>query len=119
LLSEVLLNRISHAAYAAVRAWDMDHDADLNVPLWSEVDDETREAVTKRVNAILSDPRAGDATFHNKWLTSRKESGWSSGREFDEARKVDPLCVPFHLLPPEMQARERLFRAVTLSLSRV
>ena len=119
MLSENLLLRIARACYAACNSWDTDHNPDAEMPIWDDADDAVKDAILTRINKILTDPRAGDATFHNVWLAQQKADGWSSGREYDEARKVDPLCVPFHLLPPEMQARERLFRAVTLSLSRV
>lgn len=114
MLSENLINRIGKSAYAAVTAWDDDE-----APRWSEVDQQTRDAVLNRVRVTLGDPRSGDATYHNGHIVKMKELGWSEGREFSETEKTDPLLVPYHRLPPEFQARERCFRAVTLSLSRI
>lgn len=118
MLSEHLLNQIGCTAYEAVRVWDSMNDMG-DKPAWKKAGAEVQKAVIERVKTILSDPRAGDATFHNKWLNEMKTEGWSAGKLFDEARKIDPLMVAFHLLPNHVQARERLFRAVTISLSRV
>lgn len=119
MLSVHILDRISRTVYAAVGVWDETGDPAAAAPSYEDSDDSVKEAITARINKILTDPRAGDATFHNEWLAKQKAEGWSSGREYDEAKKVDPHCVPFHLLPPDMQGRERLFRAITLSLSRI
>lgn len=118
MLSESLINKIADVAYSAVRAWDLQH-SDAEIPVWAEADDETRTAVLVRVNKILSDPRAGDATFHNAWVDQMKADGWTFGKDLSETRKTHPELTAFHLMPPEMQARERLFRGVVLQLSRV
>lgn len=118
MLSEHIISQIANVAYTAVRVWDVEHDQ-TDIPEWADLDDLTRDRVLGRVRSILSDPRAGDATFHNAWLADQKKKGWAEGKTFDESRKLDPNMVPFHRLSPELQARERLFRGVAITLSRV
>ena len=118
MLPEQLTSTIAQSAYEAVRAWDTNH-GEKDIPAWDDADDAVKASMVVRVNATLTDPRAGDATLHNKWVAAQKEEGWSYGKTFDEKRKVDPLVTPFHLLPSQFQNRERCFRAVILSLSHV
>lgn len=117
MLSPHLIQVISHTAYEALRAYKSNYD-EPEVS-WAEASDDTKAYIATRVERVLTDPRAGDATFHNEWVARMKREGWDHGKFFDAARKADPLMVQFHLLPPEQQARERLFRAIVISLSRV
>lgn len=104
--------------FEAVRALDIS-TGNENTPTWDSLDSEERATLYKRVEKTLSDPRAGDATFHNEWVAQMKGLGWSSGRHYSEEARQHPNLLPFHLLDPELQNRERLMRAVCLSLSRV
>lgn len=118
MLSDHMMLMIAHAVYEADRAWMTDH-GDAGIVAWADTEDATRANILNRIKRVLSDPRFSDATFHNEWVDTMKKAGWSHGKHYDEFAKSDPLMVPFHLLPPVHQAKERLFRSVVLSLSRV
>lgn len=118
MLSDHIIAMISAAVYATVSTWKTEN-GEKDIPVWDDADAETRALVTTRVFRVLKDPHLTDATFHNEWLAKMKDLGWTLDKAYDERRKTDPLLVPFHILPYEHQAKERAFRAVVLSLSRI
>jgi len=118
MLSDHIIAKIAHVVYAAVRVWKLEN-GETDIPEWEAADTETRDVVTARAIRVLSDARAGDSTFHNEWMVEMAGKGWTFAKVYDERRKTDPMMAPFHLLPYEHQAKERLLRAVVLSLSRI
>jgi hypothetical protein len=117
MLPEYRTDIISNVVYDAIRTLTLLNE-EFEMPLYKDMSDDDRVALKNRVNKILSDPRAGDSTFHNEWLARMSKEGWSYGRVYDEKKKHNPEMVQFHLLPPNEQMRERLFRAMVLGMSR-
>lgn len=64
----------------------------------------------------LANPDATDAASHENWLKQKEAEGWRYGEKKDPEKKEHPCFVPFDQLPPEQQAKDRLFRSIVHAL---
>lgn len=90
---------------------------DDSQPPWEAAPNWQRASAVSGVQFVLDNPTAGDAAQHNNWADDKRAHGWSYGAEKDPELKTHPCLVPFEELPPEQQAKDRLFRAVVLALA--
>lgn len=95
---------------------------------WELLTDDQRELSRSRVDGILTDIAAIGCDLvplkrwgapqvvlaeaevevlasrdHRRWLVERTEAGWMRGDERDDARKINPLLVPWDELPADRQ----------------
>lgn len=89
---------------------------DNSQPLWEEAPDWQRDSACLGVEFHLSNPDAGDEASHNNWLADKEKDGWKYGPVKDPSKKEHPCFVPFNQLPPEQQAKDRLFRSIVHAL---
>ena len=64
----------------------------------------------------MENPEAGDSASHDNWMKDKFADGWVYGKVKDEVAKTHPCIVPFDLLPPEQQKKDKLFRAIVHAL---
>lgn len=83
---------------------------------WHEAPEWQRQATISGVRFHLANPSASDAATHEKWLLDKQKDGWRYGPVKDPDKKEHPSYVPFDRLPPDEQAKDRLFRAVVHAL---
>lgn len=84
--------------------------------IWEDAPDWQRETCIKGVEFHLANPDAGPDDSHNKWLQEKARTGWTYGEVKDEGAKTHPCFVDFDKLPPDQQAKDRLFKAIVDAL---
>lgn len=112
------ISQIAQVAHAAHR----DYVATLGEepqPIWNKLSDADQEAVIAKVNFQLDNPLYADSGLHNQWVQKQEAAGWVYGKTFDSDLKTDPNLKSFHLLPVELQTKDRLFVAIVKALARV
>jgi hypothetical protein len=84
---------------------------------WDEAEPWQRESAIAGVAFAESHPGAGDSAQHDAWMADKLKAGWTHGPVKDADAKTHPCLVPFGKLPPEQQAKDRLFRLIVRALS--
>lgn len=79
-------------------------------PMWQ------RDSALMGVQFLAKNPDAGDSATHDSWAAQKVADGWVFGAVKDVDAKTHPCLVPFDQLPPMQQAKDKLFRAVALSM---
>ena len=89
---------------------------DENQRLWDTAPDWQRETCIEGVEFHLANPDAEPDAAHENWLAKKDHEGWTYGEKKDTHAKTHPCCRPFDELPPEQQAKDRLFKAIVDAL---
>lgn len=110
--------QIAQVVNEATRVWLHAH-SDRTYPTWDKAPDAQKKKMIDQVTYHIQYPLAGDAGIHNAWLKAREAAGWKWGKVKSQEHQTDPGMVPFHILPPEHQARDRLVAAIVRALVRV
>lgn len=110
--------QIAQVVHEAERAWQL-VNGNKDYPTWDKASNAMKEKVANNVEFHIENPLAGDAGFHVRWLRTQEAEGWKWGKVKDEVQRTHPRMVPFHLLPPQDQARDRLFVAIVKALVRI
>ena len=113
-----LVTKIAQIAHAADRVY-VTTLGEESLPIWTKLSEEQQAAVIAKVNYQLDNPLFADSGIHNQWAAEQEAAGWTYGREYDADAKTDPKIKSFHLLPVELQTKDRLFAAIVKALSRV
>ena len=92
---------------------------DASQPAWGLAPRWQRDSAINGVQFHLENPDAGPEASHNNWLAEKVAAGWSYGPVKDAVRKQHPCFVLFDDLPPEQQAKDRLFSAIVRALADV
>jgi len=90
---------------------------DASQPSWDDAPDWQRSSAIDGVQFHLANPNAGPDASHNNWLAEKERDGWIYGPVKDPDAKKHPCMVPFGDLPPEQQAKDRLFSAIVRALA--
>lgn len=85
---------------------------DNSQPTWENAPDWQRSSAINGVEFHLANPDAGDSASHDNWAMEKFADGWVYGEKKDPEAKTHHCLVPFDELPPEQQAKDRLFRAI-------
>lgn len=112
-MNEEAIARVCHEAN---RAWCVGL-GDLSQPSWDLAPDWQRSSALNGVRFHLANPRAPASASHDEWLGEKERTGWRYGPVKDAEAKTHPCFVPFEQLPPEQQAKDRLFKAVVHALA--
>jgi hypothetical protein len=112
---ELKTRRIAQVCHEAIRAFCAGL-GDGSQPAWQDAPQWQRQSTISGVEFHLANPHATDAATHNKWLLDKEREGWRYGPVKNPDKKEHPCIVPFDQLPPEEQAKDRLFRAVVRAL---
>jgi len=74
-----------------------------------------RESAINGVRAALSG--ATPRELHEGWCAEKQAAGWQYGAVKDADAKTHPCLVPYAQLPPQQQAKDRLFGEVVRAMS--
>jgi hypothetical protein len=85
---------------------------DDSQPAWSEAPEWQRTSAISGVIFHRNNPEASPSASHESWLEEKRAAGWTYGPVKDPERKTHPCFVPFTGLPPEQQAKDRLFKGI-------
>jgi len=110
-----LVARVAHEANRAYccSIGDYSQAAWESAPTWQT------ESAIAGVRFVLANPAAGDDASHREWSKHKLADGWTYGPIKDPEAKTHPCLVPFDQLPPEQQAKDRLFRSIVLAAAPV
>lgn len=89
---------------------------DNSQPSWEDAPGWQRISAINGVNFHLNNPGATEDASHNCWWDEKKANGWIYGPEKNPDKREHPCCVPFDQLPPEQQAKDRLFKFIVDAL---
>ncbi len=89
---------------------------DDSQPEWGLAPAWLRDSAVKGVEFHLDHPEATAAASHESWLAEKEATGWKYGPVKNPEAKEHPCFVPFSELPPEQQAKDRLFKAIVDAL---
>lgn len=109
------IEKIAIICHEANKAWCEMND-DHSQKSWAEAEDWQRTSAVSGVLFVINNPDAGDAAQHDNWKKEKVEAGWRYGEEKNAELKTHPCIVPFHELPEFQQKKDKLFRAIVLSL---
>jgi hypothetical protein len=90
---------------------------DYSQKYWAEADPWQRDSAISGVHFAINNPDAPDSAQRDAWMAEKIAQGWVYGETKDADKKIHPCLVPFHLLPPEQQAKDTLFRGVAKALA--
>ena len=107
---------IARVAHEANRAW-CKANGDMSQLPWEAASEWQRNSALSGVRFHLDNTEAGDSASHDEWMRHKLLDGWSYGEVKDAEAKTHPCLVPFDQLPPDQQAKDRLFRAVVHALA--
>lgn len=89
---------------------------DFSQSPWESAPEWQRQSAISGVAFHLNNPDASASASHDNWLRDKERGGWRYGPVKDADRKEHPCLVPFDQLPPEQQAKDRLFRCIVHAL---
>lgn len=92
---------------------------DDSQPTWDNAPAWQRESAINGVEFHSTNPNAGPEGSHENWLRVKKDDGWKYGPVKDAKKKEHPCFVPYGQLPPEQQAKDRLFVAVVHTMTAI
>lgn len=107
---------IAKVCHEANRAWCEEHGDPSQRP-WDEAEDWQRQSAISGVRYVLANPDASESAQHEAWMDEKLAAGWIYGPEKDAELKTHPCLVAFTQLPPEQQAKDRLFGAIVKALT--
>lgn len=85
-------------------------------PHWDEAPEEMRRSSIAGVIWRLDHPEAPARAQHNEWMLAKLVDGWTLGPTKDPVTKTHPALVEYGMLPPDVQAKDRVFTAIVLAL---
>lgn len=114
-LTPALVAAIAQVAHEANRAYCATI-GDLTQPAWEHAPDWQRESALQGVANIANGVVKVPQDSHASWFAHKQHDGWKYGPVKDPEKKEHPCMVPFAELPPEQQAKDRLFFNVVKAL---
>lgn len=90
---------------------------DMSQPEWDRAPEWQRDSAIKGVEFVLEHPDAPISALHDNWLADKHFNGWKYGPVKDPEKKEHPCFVPWNQLPPEQQAKDKLFSAIVRALA--
>jgi hypothetical protein len=109
---EQIIARVCHQANKA----HCENHGDKSQVDWEEAPEWQRNSALMGVRFAMNNPEAPASAQHDAWSKAKVADGWTYGPTKDSEAKTHPCLVPFDQLPPEQQAKDRLFRAVVAAL---
>ena len=109
------IESIARVAHEANRAWCA-ANGDMSQPAWHNAPDWQKTSAINGVKFHIDNPDAGPSASHDAWLEEKRENGWKYGPVKDPDKKEHPCFMPFDDLPPDQQAKDRLFTSIVHAL---
>jgi len=110
------IEAIARVTHEANRAWCAAH-GDHTQLAWEDAPAWQRDSAMAGVRFHLANPDAGPSASHDEWMRHKLAEGWTYGPHKNPEKKEHPCMVPFEELPPQQQAKDRLFRATVHALA--
>lgn len=79
---------------------------------WEAAPDWQKDSAILGVEFHVAHPEASASASHESWLAEKERTGWKYGPVKDPEKKEHPCFVPFDQLPPEQQAKDRIFKGI-------
>jgi hypothetical protein len=89
---------------------------DFSQPTWADAPAWQTQSAIRGVQFHLANPEALPSASHESWLAEKEATGWKYGPVKNPETKEHPCFVPFDQLPPEQQAKDKLFKAIVDAL---
>lgn len=89
---------------------------DCSQAAWADAPDWQRASAVLGVKFHMANPDAGPEASHESWRAQKLGDGWGFGVVKDTEKREHPCMVPFAELPPEQQAKDKLFKGVVDAL---
>ena len=83
---------------------------------WYEAPQWQRDSAVNGVEFVIAHPDLPPSASHDNWLEVKLRDGWVYGEEKDTDKKTHPCIVAFEDLPKHQQIKDKLFKAVVLSV---
>lgn len=109
------IGAIAQVAHEANRAYCATI-GDLSQPAWEDAPAWQRTSAIEGVQNILIGTVKVPQDSHASWSAHKLREGWKYGPVKDPEKKEHPCLVPFAQLPPEQQAKDRLFFGIVKAL---
>ena len=106
---------IARVCHEANRAYCAALGDDSQLP-WDEAPQWQRDSALAGVEGIATGAILTHVDSHVSWRLQKEQEGWRYGPVKDPEKKEHPCMVPFDMLPPEQQMKDRLFFAVATAL---
>jgi hypothetical protein len=106
---------VARVCHEANRAWQqVTGDPVVSLP-WDDAPQWQRDSAISGVrNAVYG---VTPEESHRNWCSERLAAGWTYGLVKDETARTHPCLVEYVDLPPEQQAKDRLFVAIVKALT--
>jgi len=114
-LTDELVERIATVAHECNAAYCRTI-GDNSQPRWEDAPDWQRSSAADGVRAIAEGRITAPQDSHANWFAHKQREGWRYGPTKNPETKEHPCMVPFAELPPEQQAKDRLFFGVVQAL---
>lgn len=102
---------IAKVCHEANRAYCM-NIGDSSQRTWAMTPPDIKQSAIDAVKFHIENQEANDWDSHNNWSIGKALDGWIYGEVKCLIAKTHPCLVPFRLLPPEQQLKDRLFRMI-------
>jgi hypothetical protein len=106
---------IAKVTYEANRAYAQTLGDNSFAP-WDEAPDWQKETNIKGVEFRRNNPGCGALEMHQSWMEVKVAEGWVYGETKNPATKEHPCLVAYEKLPPEQQAKDRIFAGIVDAL---
>lgn len=110
------IEQIARVCHEANRAW-CESMGDYSQKPWFDAPQWQRDSAMNGVLFRAANPDAGPEASHENWMREKLEQGWVYGPVKLPEAKQHPCLVPFDQLPPEQQAKDRLFLGICRALA--
>lgn len=107
--------QIAQVCHEANRAW-CEATGDFSQAPWQAAPQWQVDSAVDGVLFRAAHPEAGPEASHDNWSATKIATGWVYGPEKDPVKKTHPCLVPFGKLPPDQQAKDKIFAAIVAAL---
>jgi len=112
---DLMVERIAMVCHQTNKAY-CEMLGDYSQPEWKDAPEWQRQSAINGVKFHILNPDVDASASHQNWLAEKETEGWKYGPVKDVYKKEHPCFVPFDKLPPEQQAKDKLFKGVVDSL---
>lgn len=106
---------VAKICHEANRALCESH-GDTSQVSWEQAPDWQKDSALAGVKFAFLNPAAPPSAQHESWSDAKLADGWRYGEVKDATAKTHPCLVPFDQLPPEQQAKDKLFKGICNAL---
>lgn len=109
---------IARVCHEANRAYCQSLGDDSQLP-WDNAPEWQKKSALLGVDLHATNPDAGPKASHDSWKAQKEADGWVYGEVKDADKKTHPCMMDFDQLPVEQQAKDYIFRAIVIEMTRI